>query len=92
MKKITFLLLIPVLLLAQTPKERRDNLLKNPDLPSLLKAVADDNAIIRHTAVRLLAQREDATTQLVALLKSTDPLIRRGALQALCLKNAATDG
>ena len=87
---ILLLLAAPFLLFAQTPKERRDNLLKNPDLPSLLKAVADDNAIIRHTAVRLLAQREDATTQLVALLKSTDPLVRRGALQALCLKNAVT--
>ena len=90
MKKITFLLLIPFLLLAQTPKERRDNLLKNPDLQSLLIAVNDENAIVRHTAVRLLAQREDATTQLVALLKSTDPLVRRSALQALCLKNAVT--
>ena len=53
MKKITFLLLIPVLLLAQTPKERRDNLLKSQDLQSLLIAVNDENAIIRHTAVRL---------------------------------------
>ena len=87
---ILLVLAAPFLLFAQTPKERRDNLLKNPDLPSLLKAVADDNAIIRHTAVRLLAQREDATTQLVALLKSTDPLVRRGTLQALCLKNAVT--
>ena len=90
MKKITFLLLIPVLLLAQTPKERRDNLLKNPDLQSLLIAVNDENAIVRHTAVRLLAEREDAATQLTPLLKSKDPLIRRGALQALCLKKAAT--
>ena len=85
MKKITFLLLIPVLLLAQTPKERRDNLLKNPDLQSLLIAVNDENTIVRHTAVRLLAEREDAATQLTPLLKSKDPLIRRGALQALCL-------
>ena len=44
---ILLVLAAPVLLFAQTPKERRDNLLKNPDLPSLLKAVADDNAIIR---------------------------------------------
>ena len=66
------LLAAPFLLFAQTPKERRDNLLKNPDLQSLLIAVNDENAIVRHTAVRLLAQREDATTQLwKVLLKAT---------------------
>ena len=91
MKHILLLLLAaPLFLFAQTPKERRDNLLKNQDLQSLLIAVNDENAIVRHTAVRLLAQREDATTQLQPLLKSKDPLIRRSALQALCLKNAAT--
>ena len=92
MKHICLLLLIACScsLFSQTPKERRGNLLKNPDLQSLLIAVNDENAIVRHTAVRLLAQREDAGTLLPALLKSTDPLIRRVALQALCLKNAAT--
>ena len=91
MKHLLLLILAaPFLLLAQSPKERRDNLLKNPDLQSLLIAVNDENAIVRHTAVRLLAEREDAATQLTPLLKSKDPLIRRGSLQALCLKKAAT--
>lgn len=92
MKHICLLLLIvcSCSLFSQTPKERRDNLLKNQDLQSLLIAVNDENAIVRHTAVRLLAQRDDAIPHLSTLLKSTDPLIRRMVLQALCLKNAAT--
>ena len=92
MKEIAliFLSCVAVGLGAQSPRERRAALLAEPELPALLEGVADENAVVRHTAVRLLTERDDAAEHLEALLTSSDAQVRRLALQGLCLRNAAS--
>ena len=59
---------------------------KSNSLQVLRDALEDENDIVRRTAVRLICERGlDAEEELIGVLDDRDPLIRRAALNTLCL-------
>lgn len=88
---ILALLLVPILTFGKSAMERRKELLNDPSIEVLARGAADENAIIRRTAVRMLAKRKDSGDVLKKLLVSKDPAIRRLALQGLSLQKAVSD-
>ena len=72
------------------PAARRDALIKVSKkangLPALREALEDENDIVRRTAARLICDRGlEAEDELIGILDDRDPLIRRAALNTLCL-------
>ena len=72
------------------PAVRRNALIKasqkENSLQILREALKDDNDIVRRTAVRLISEKGlDAEEELTNVLNDRDPLIRRTAINTLCL-------
>ncbi len=72
------------------PAVRRNALIeaskKGNSLQVLRDALEDENDIVRRTAVRLICEKGlEAEGELIGVLDDRDPLIRRAALNTLCL-------